>query len=406
VTEINDQIAEIAHSGVLGRSPIYLRLLRYLGERTGEGSLPKEIDIAADVFERNDFDPAKDSTVRVYLHNLRQKLDAYYETLPQGAVARIRIPKGEYRLVLVAPDKAETPAAKQDWRSLSAVVAVAVVAIAFVAGRLTSPVVALPDDGLATTAVWRTLLDDELPVTIVVGDYYIFAEVDEDGSSNRLIRDFAIDSVETFDQYVAANPEVEGRYMDVELSYLPLGVGSALEAVVRVLHAHNKPVRVIPQSQFQTQMLRNAHIIYVGYLSGMGQLARYPFAASRLAIGMSYDELIDTESGESYVSLAGYVTDSDVGYTDYGYFSTFPGPSKNQFLVVAGMRDEGLMRMAAILTDDAELRDMTAQPGIDPKNSGPAAFETLYEVNSLDRAYLAAKRLFVSPIDADLIWGN
>ena len=396
----------IADSRMLGRSPVYLRLLQYLGERTSQGRLPKEIDIATDVFDRSDFDPAKDSSVRVYLHNLRQKLDDYYAGLAESPATRIRIPKGEYRLVMVAPDEPARPASRSGRLPFAVTVVVLVVVastVAFVAGRMTSPVPFSIDQDLAATAAWQPLLDDDLPVTIVIGDYYVFAEVDKDGISNRLIRDFAINDAESFDRYIESNPEVEANYLDVQLSYLPLGVGSALEAVVRVLHTQNKPVRVIPQSQFRTQMLQGAHIVYVGYLSGMGRLARYPFTASRLAIGMSYDELIDTESGESFLSHAGYVTDNDVGYTDYGYFSTFPGPSNNQFLVIAGMRDEGLMRMADILADSAELREMsnaleTERP--------PTAFEALYEVNSLDRTHVAAKRLFVSRMDPALVWEN
>ena len=404
MTEINQQIAEIADSGVLGRSPVYLRLLRYLGERTSQGRLPKEIDIATDVFERKDFDSTKDSTVRVYLHNLRQKLDDYYAGLPGNAVARIRIPKGEYRLVLVAPEEPARPAIRAGRLPYAALaVGLIAVTIAFVAGRLTSPAAAPFDDGLATTVVWGPLLDDDLPITIVVGDYYVFAEVDKDGVSNRLIRDFAINGSESFDQYIESNPQFDGQYLDVQLSYLPVGVGAALEAVVRVLHTQNKQVRVIPQSQFRTQMLQGAHIIYVGYLSGMGRLARYPFAASRLAIGMSYDELIDTESGERYLSHAGYVTDNDVGYTDYGYFSAFPGPSDNRFLVVAGMRDEGLMRMAAILADAAQLQEMAVALAT---QQSQGAFESLYEVSSLDRTHVAAKRVLAAPMDAALIWDN
>ena len=403
MTDINQQIKEIADSGVLGRSPIYLRLLRYLGECTGRGSLPKEIDIATDVFERNDFDPARDSTVRVYVHNLRQKLDDYYNAMPQGPALRLSIPKGEYRLLLAAPNNVAEPAVETSRRLRFAVAAAAVIVVAFVAGRFTAPESIPFDEGLATTAVWQPLLDDDLPVTIVVGDYYVFAEVDEDGISNRLIRDFGINDAESFKQYVETNPEIEGRYLDVQLSYLPLGIGAALEAVARVLHTHDKQVRVIPQSQFRTQMLQDAHIVYVGYLSGMGRLARYPFTASRLAIGMSYDELIDMDSGDRFLSRAGYITDNDIGYTDYGYFSTFPGPSDNQFLVIAGMRDEGLMRTAAIVADTSELREMMGSFGDSPP---PTAFESLYEVNSLDRAHVAAKRLFVSPMNAALIWEN
>jgi hypothetical protein len=408
VTEFSKQITEIADSGLLGRSPVYERLLRYLGERTVQGSLPKEIDIATDVFERNDFDPSKDSTVRVYLHNLRQKLDAYYESLPQCPEQRIRIPKGEYRLVLAASAAAEplSPTVSRDFTYWYAGIAVTAIAIAFLVGRITSPVAASFDASLATTDVWRAVVANDTPVIVVVGDYYVFAELDENGFSNRLIRDFSINDSESFDRYMESRPELEAKYLDIRLSYLPLGIGSALESVVRVLHTRNKAVRVIPQSQFQTLMLREAHIIYVGYLSGMGRLARYPFAASRLAIGMSYDELIDTESGERYLSLAGYVTDSDVGYTDYGYFSTFPGPSDNQFLVVAGMRDEGLMRMAAILTDATELRDMSDVLGNSDQSSNRPAFETLYEVSSLDRTYVTAKRLFVSPLEPSSIWDN
>lgn len=404
----DQQVTQIIECGALGRSPIYARLLRYLGDRTEQGRLPKDIDIATDVFDRNDFDPASDSTVRVYLHNLRQKLDTYYQSLPEIPAERIRIPKGEYRLVL---SPTEIPGSSTEARSaarrylLAAGVAILVI-IAFFAGRITSPESGPADNGLAATPVWRALLDDDRSVTIVVGDYYVFAEVDEQGLSNRLIRDFSINDKEAFDQYMEANPDLDGQYLHVRLSYLPLGVGSALEAVVRVLHTSGKQVRVIPQSLFRTQMLRGGHIVYVGYLSGMGRLARYLFAVSRLAIGMSYDELIDTESGTTYQSRAGYVTDDDSGYTDYAYFSTFPGSSGNQFLVVAGMRDEGLMRMASIIANAVEVTGMLEDLSGSGDSEDVSAFEALYEVSSLDRTHVAAKRLFVSGLDAAAVWAN
>lgn len=408
MTKLDEKVDEIVASGALGRSPVYERLLRYLCEKTDAGSMPKEIDIATDVFERDSFDPANDSTVRVYLHNLRQKLDTYYGALPAGPSLRLQIPKGEYRLELVSADGPDSlPAAgsgRQRYWYAAAVVVVAF--IAFLTGRATVPTEVPAAATAASTPVWQAILDDDLPVTVVVGDYFVFAEMDDSGISDRLIRDFSINDSAAFDDYLLANPDLEKRYLDVQLSYLPLGTGAALEAVVRALHRHDKMVRVVPQSQFRAQMIRSAHIIYVGYLSGLGRLARYPFAASRLAVGMSYDELIDTETGVSYLSHAGYVTDDDVGYVDYGYLSTFPGPSDNQFMVVAGMRDEGLMRMAAILTDAGELQSMTSAIAGFRDTAGGPAFETLYEVSSLDRTHVAARRMFAGPLDPGLIWEN
>lgn len=410
MSEIKRQVDEIISGRALGRSPVYQRLLQYLCEQTEIGRLPKEVDIAADVFDRQNFDPANDSTVRVYLHNLRQKLDAYYRGLADCPGQRIEIPKGDYRLVLTAPE-ASTEGASGRWqhrrKSLlfpAAMIALAVAA--FLSGRATvtnSPAVDLT---MAQTAVWEKILDDEKPVTIIVGDYFVFAEIDEQGISDRLIRDFSIDDADSLDAYLALNPALRDRYVDVRLSYLPLGVGSALESISGVLHAANRPLQVIPQSEFRTEMVRGGHVIYIGYLSGMGRLARYPFAVSRLELGMSFDELIDAESGERYVSRAGYVTDADRDYKDYGFFSTFPGPSDNQFVIVSGMRDEGLMRMASILADAEQVRGLT--DGLSPvvNADDKAAFEALYEVSSLDRTYVSAVRLFVSRLDASEIWQN
>ena len=80
----------IITSGALGRSKNYRALLQYLVQCSIEGKPPKELEIAIDVLGRNnDFDVSVDSTVRVYVHQLRKKLDAYFEK--QGAEEDYRI---------------------------------------------------------------------------------------------------------------------------------------------------------------------------------------------------------------------------------------------------------------------------------------------------------------------------
>lgn len=413
MSEIKKQVDEIIARRALGRSPLYQRLLEYLYEQTELGRLPKEVDIAADVFDRQNFDPANDSTVRVYLHNLRQKLDTYYGDLADCPAQRIQIPKGDYRLVMTTPAAPATVAENisdgwQDRRKslLFPAVIFVMAVVAFVSGRMTVPDAQLDRATVAQSVVWQKILDDEKPVTVIVGDYFVFAEVDEQGVSDRLIRDFSIDDADSLDAYLELNPELRDRYVDVRLSYLPLGVGAALESISGVLHAAGRPLQVIPQSEFRTEMVRSGHVIYIGYLSGMGRLARYPFAVSRLEIGMSFDELIDTATGERYVSHAGYVTDADLDYTDYGFFSTFPGPAGNQFVIVSGMRDEGLMRMASILADAEQLRLLEDGLSRESVADDAAGFEALYEVSSLDRTHVSAVRLFVSRLDASGMWQN
>jgi hypothetical protein len=92
----------IITSGALGRSRNYRALLQYLVQCSIEGKSPKELEIAIDVLGRNnDFDVSVDSAVRVYVHQLRKKLDAYFEKYGVEENYRIVVPKGSYSLSVI-----------------------------------------------------------------------------------------------------------------------------------------------------------------------------------------------------------------------------------------------------------------------------------------------------------------
>ena len=93
-------------SGALGRSRSYARLLEFLVECADSGRTPKELEIAMEVFGRGaDFDPSQDSMVRVYAHNLRQKLEHYYATAGRNEPRQLVLARGEYRISLAASDE-------------------------------------------------------------------------------------------------------------------------------------------------------------------------------------------------------------------------------------------------------------------------------------------------------------
>ena len=100
---LKEQATKIAESGALGRSRSYGRLLSFLVDCAAGDRTPKELEIAMEVFGRGaDFDPSQDSMVRVYAHNLRQKLEHYYATAGRGETPQLVLARGEYRISLVA----------------------------------------------------------------------------------------------------------------------------------------------------------------------------------------------------------------------------------------------------------------------------------------------------------------
>src|SRR5579859_6703707 len=91
------QIEKIAGSGVLHGSESLCKLLRYLARHALDhpGTAVKEYQIATEVFGRpHDFDPQADSTVRVQVGRLRQKLAEYYSSEGLQDPILIDLPRG------------------------------------------------------------------------------------------------------------------------------------------------------------------------------------------------------------------------------------------------------------------------------------------------------------------------
>jgi hypothetical protein len=430
---LREQAASIVRSGALGRSRSYARLLEFLVECAGSGRTPKELEIAIEVFGRGaDFDPSQDSMVRVYAHNLRQKLEHYYATAGRHEPRQLVLARGEYRVSLVATDEQGTepvdspppaavppaavatpePRAPLAGRRLAAAGAALLAAgIALGAGLAWQRAPAgSPAAAVAKSPLWADMLDDDLPVLLVVGDYYIYGELDEHGDVTRLVRDFNVGSSKDLDELMKNDTTLLSRYLNLDLTYLPTGSAFALLDVLRVLYTSEKPIRIVSMSEMNEADLKSSHVIYVGYLSALDKLEDFVFASSTLAIGSTYDELRNMDTGEHYTSEAG-LPDINHNYRDYAFISTFPGPGGNQLMIVSGTRDAGLMQAAHALADPMFVASMEqARPDFgkakESAKNQPPSFEMLYEVTGYGRTNLDAMLVHTAPLNYQEIWGG
>lgn len=407
---IREQADRIVARGALGRSATYVRLLEFLVDCAGEGRTPKELEIAAQVFGKGpDFDPSQDSMVRVYAHNLRQKLGQYYSADGRDEPLQIAIPKGEYRVTVVASETQpaeKAPVARAGLTRLRlAAAALVLVAVGAVVGFFIGAGGSADGsayDAVAASPLWSEVFDDDLPVLVVVGDYYIVGELDEVGNVARLVREFDVNSSEDLDLFAMLEPELGSRYMDLDLTYLARSTAFALRDLLRVIYTSDKPVTVAAMSDLDIEDLRTSHIVYVGYISALDKIIEFVFASSSLEVGDTFDELRNLETGDLYTSEAGLPADYR-NYRDYALFSTFPGPNGNQFVVVAGTRDAGLMHSAEAVSDPPYVRSIE-QTVPEAIAATPPAFELLYEVTGFDRTNLDAMLVHSARLDFSEIW--
>lgn len=408
----------IVSSGLLGRSKTYIKLLEYLVQCSIEDRTPKEIEIAIEVMDRDtDFDVSKDSLVRVYVHNLRKKLESYFSRNRQQEDYVIQIPKGQYTLELVHrddlagsdPQVGTEPFTTRHFDLLHWGLAAALVvsiALLFLSNRHNDngPFALNDVDRIRQHPLWAAILADERPIVLVLGDYYIFGEINPaTGEVVRMVREFDINSKRDLENLVLLDENKASSALDLELSYLPTATAFALNDILPVIDVKYRRISVRTMGEMDTAFLKTHHIIYVGYISGMAKLKSLAFQASRYRIGDTEDEIIDNQTGQRYFSGAGIPT-PDKRFRDYALISSFPTPDGTQMLLISSTRDEGLMHSAKSLTSLDNLNQILKMANIE--SGDPIAVETLFEVFGYEGRNFDAKLLNSSQLNTQKIWGG
>lgn len=362
-------------SGSLARSRHLKRLFEFLVLCYREARVPKEIEVALEGLGRGEgFDVSQDALVRVYVHKLRRKLDEFFAPSAAAGQPRLHIPKGEYRLQVLA---AEVPAALPEspdpapsqglrhWRTLGRSYRLSL----SVAGLLLLSLVFW----LQAVPPWARVFPADKPLLIVLGDYYQFAEADRQERIVRLVRDFDINSPLDLANHLGLHPEKAASQFDIGSSYLPSSIAQALFRLLPALEvAGRRPLAIKLASELAPENIRDHHILYLGHLSALGALEPVVFAQSRFRPGASYDELIEVASGRRHVTESGLPGPHKSDSRHLAYLSRFMGPNGNRFLIVAGFRDAGLQELANFLAGSGG----TAVLG---QAAGEERVEVLYE---------------------------
>ncbi|HWK53778.1 MAG TPA: hypothetical protein VNR18_05365, partial [Hyphomicrobiales bacterium] len=92
-------------------------------------------------------------------------------------------------------------------------------------------------------------------------------------------------------------------------------------------------------------------------------------------------------------------------YRDYGMVSAFPAPAGNHFVILAGMRDEGLINLSEEVATLKSLRQLDDKLDLptDSTGNGPS-FEALYEVLGFDNTNFDASLVYSQPLDTRVLW--
>lgn len=383
------ELARVRGSGTLGESGRLRELFDYLAARGPGAAAATQADIADSVFGQADTE-GDDATVRVYIHRLRKRLEEFYASAGDGPEgARLVLPAGTYALRLAdRGDESEAPTipaqVRYKWWAVGLALAAALLAT-FLLGR------ELPASGGAppVNAFWQPFVESDRPVVVVVGDYYMYGEIDPvQPEQSRLIRDFRVNSPMDLAGLQEAEPERYGNAEDVGLTYLPLATAYALREIVPILARGGREVTIVPASELHADAIRDTNIVYVGLIGAMGLLEDTAFSGSGFQVGESYDELVDTASRKTFTSDEARRLAAPVFYRDYGFVTRFRAPGGSLVAIVAGARETALRGLGPIIAAP------TLRPELESlAENGDKGMEALFQVTGQQGADLSDKLL-------------
>ncbi len=289
---VRSALDRLLASEQLGKSETSRRLLSYLVERALRHDAPKETEIAFDVFGKSpSFNGSEDSVVRVSVRTLRQKLTEYYAGLGRTEDLHFDIPKGGYRLIFVSgsvaapPVSAAPPAPSADtpatasppdrrwpsaarWLATAALAILAVSVLANVYQWNTSRPPANPQlEQVRDSRLWGDVAASRRPLTIVLGDLFMYTQTDPVTGRTITVRDTGINSSEELRAFLASNPSFAAergqRYVTMIQKSAAIGMASILPLVNRA----GRSIDVTVRDDLREDAIRHNDVIYIGPLA-------------------------------------------------------------------------------------------------------------------------------------------
>jgi hypothetical protein len=387
--EIRAELDRVLQSRALEGSETRRALLRYLAEKSlaGHGEQLKEYTIAVDALGKpSTYDPRHDSTVRIQVGRLRQKLVEYYAGEGARDPVLIGLRKGSYRMDFQPASGAavHVPEATS-WRTVAltaallALVAIGWAVYATVALRRlrieTEPVREAWSSELGE--IWGPIIEGGRPVVVCVG-----APTFVNFSSHVFLR---VSGANNWEDTVNS-PKFEAvKRAFPDATTVPwhsfTGVGEANGAflVGELLSSRSSKISFTRSDLLSFQEMSDSNAIFIGPPKFNAQLSAIPIKPA-MVMERSGVRLLEPGRNELAMYTDHFIPGADFDGESYALISRTPGLSGNgELLVLGGNGTPDTLGAAQWVTQPNRARQLCSHLRL-PSGQLPRYFQALVRV--------------------------
>jgi hypothetical protein len=369
---IRQILADILESPEFKDSQRYRELLQYLVEESVAGRSPKETTIGIQIFGKDaSFNSKEDATVRVYINNLRKKLEHYYLTAGKSASHRLVIPVGHYKVDFVLAEEQPSPKTGYNWTLLWVLLSVGLVG-AFLLGYYSASVVQpVARTSAVPNPIWRDFVQsDSRPTLVVLGDYFFMREINPISSYYRTI---TINNPEDLQERIAKEPAFGKRYKQNEFTFLRPSSTWGLTQVIPILQRSPRGYSLKLASEIAPADFKSNNIVFIGTLKTLHSFSKFLHIFGMQRTAKPYESIaLRSDKGDSVTTFSvGQQLSTDY-VKDYSIIAKGAGPEGSTILMLLGFTENGAIAAPRAASDSLLIKAITSkfpnQTFVDPFN--------------------------------------
>ncbi len=365
------QLERILASTPFRGSEVHRTLLAYLVERSVSGTADalKEYTVALEVFHKpSSYDPRQESTVRMHVARLRQKLAEYYQTEGAGDPLIIALPKGGFKIHFSTRPEPSIPVAAAEapvvkavetkwWSSKKIWIAAGATAVIFAS---VLAILAYRNSNTRTGAQFTEL--DKLWEPLLAPDRHLIICLSND-------------------------PSTPG--------YSAAGTADGAFLLGQFLATRKKDVLLERSEQLSMANLGMDNMVFVGPVEGNRHLqmllANLGFVLEKNGV-----RNLKPRAGEPAV-LSDHVADGDFEET-YGLVTHLPGLNgEGDSLYLSGNKLSSVVGLVRMFTDPAWARSLTAH--LNSSGRLPRYYQGVVKIRSMDGTPIEATYVMHREVD-------
>ena len=355
-SQIRQILADILESPEFKESQRYRELLQFLVEESIAGRSPKETTIGTQIFGKDpSFNSKEDATVRVYINNLRKKLEHYYLTAGKTAPFKLNIPVGHYKVEFVPT---EEKSSKQNTNSRTFIWGFLIAGSTgtFLLGYYSSSVFqSNPKNPGPPNSIWNDFVQPNgRPTLVVLGDYFFLRELNPVSSYYRTI---TINNPEDLQDRLAKDPAFAKRYKQNEFTFLRPSSTWGLTQVIPILQKSPRGYSLKLASEVTPADFKSNNILFIGTLKTLYSFSKFLhiFGMQRTATPTESIAL-RSEKGDSVQTFGVGVQRSGDYVKDYSIIAKGAGPEGSTILMLLGFTENGAIAAPRAASESSLLK--------------------------------------------------